>query len=96
MEKVDKNIFAAMVAGMAMALAYYFPAEVFIAFVAITVFGVPLAAAGYIVYGLFIYRKDRKNRIEITIKPTEAMRAIIRREAMLQKEKELLFEEMKA
>ena len=32
------------------------------------------------IYGLVKYMKDRKNRITVTIKPTEAMRAIARKE----------------
>jgi len=94
--KEDKVIFAVMIAGLTMALAYSFPAEMFIAFVAVTVFGIPLAVVGFMAYSLYAYRKDRKNRIEVTIKPTEAMQALARREKELQREKKLLFEEMKA
>ncbi len=96
MEKADKAIFSAMIAGFAMALAYYFPAEMFIAFVAITVFGIPLTVGAFLAYGLYAYLKDRKNRIEVTIKPTEAMMALARREAELKKEKELLLKEINA
>ncbi|MFZ3167909.1 MAG: hypothetical protein WA130_09870 [Candidatus Methanoperedens sp.] len=37
---------------------------------------------------------DRKHRIQVTVKPTEAMKAIVRREMDLKREKEkILFEE---
>ena len=38
--------------------------------------------------------RDRKHRIEVTVKPTDAMKAIARREMDLKREKEnVLFEE---
>jgi Na+/proline symporter len=88
-----KYVVAAAIAGFVMGIAYYYPAEFFIAFTAGWLFGIPAAFLGYIVYGLFVLRKERKNRIEVVIKPTEAMRALARREAELQKEKEILLEE---
>ena len=45
-------------------------------------------------YGLLKYRMDRKNRIIVQVKPTEAMKAVARREAALAKEKEILYEEI--
>jgi hypothetical protein len=38
--------------------------------------------------------KDRKNTILVSVKPSEAMRALARREMELQREKELLLKEL--
>ncbi len=89
-----KYVVAAVIAGAGMGAAYYYPAEAFMSFVAGVVFGIPIAFAGYLAYGLWIYRQDRKNRITVEVKPTEAMKALARKEAALKKEKELLYEEM--
>jgi len=37
---------------------------------------------------------ERKHRIMITVEPTDAMKAIARREAALKREKEFLYEEL--
>lgn len=77
-----------------MASAYYFPAETFLLFTAGWLFIIPAVFVGYMVYGLAVYMKERKHRIEVTIKPTEAMKAIARRQIELKREKEkILFEE---
>jgi hypothetical protein len=88
-----KYIVAASIAGAVMGVAYYYPAELFIAFAAGWLFGIPAAFVAYMLYGLFVLSKERKHRIEVSIKPTEALRAIARREAELKKEKEILLEE---
>ena len=38
--------------------------------------------------------KERKHRITVGIKPTEAMRVLAHREAELKKEKEMMYEEL--
>ncbi len=93
MKNSGKYIMAASVAGAVMGIAYYYPAELFIAFVAGWLVGIPAAFVAYMLYGLFVLNKERKHRIEVSIKPTEALRAIARREAELKREKEILLEE---
>ncbi len=69
-------------------------AGVFMAFVMGWLFLIPAAVVVFMVYGLVVYMRDRKNRITITLKPTEAMKAIARREEELKREKErLMYEE---
>jgi hypothetical protein len=85
---------AAAIAGISMAIAYKYPAEFFIAFTVGWIFLIPAAFVGYMAYGLWKYRTDQKNRIMVQVKPTEAMKAVARREAALAKEKEILYEEM--
>jgi hypothetical protein len=66
----------------------------FIAFAVGWVFLIPTAAALFLIYGLIVYARERKNRITVSIKPTEAMKAIARREEDIKREKEkLLYEE---
>lgn len=86
---------AAMATAVAfMASAYYFPAETFLIFTAGWLFIIPIAFVAYLIYGLSEYMSDRKHRIEVAIKPTEAMNAILRRENVLRREKEkVLYEE---
>ncbi len=73
---------------------YYYPAETFLAFTAGWLFIIPAAFLAYMAYGYVTYMRDRKHRIEVTIKPTEAMKAIARREMDLKREKEsVLFED---
>lgn len=85
---------ATTIAGAGMAGAYYYPAEFFIVFTAGWLFFIPAAFVGYMAYGLWKYRMDQKNRIVIQVRPTEAMKAVARREAALAKEKEILYEEI--
>jgi hypothetical protein len=94
MKNCFKYIAAAAIAGAVMGVAYYYPAEFFIAFAAGWLFVIPAAFVAYMVYGLFVLSQERKHRIEVSIKPTEAMRAIARREIELKKEKEILLEEV--
>jgi len=85
---------AAAIAGTSMAGAYYYPAEFFIVFTAGWLFFIPAAFVGYMAYGLWKYKMDQKNRIIVQVKPTEAMKAVARREAAIQKEKEILYEQL--
>ena len=74
---------------------YYYPAETFLAFTAGWLFIIPAAFIAYMVYGYVAYMKDRKHMIEVTVKPTETMKALGRREMEIQREKEkILFEEL--
>lgn len=87
---------ATMVVGATvMAAAYFLPMETFQAFVIGWLFLIPATFAVYMLLGLREYLKERKHRIAVAVKPTEAMRALARREAELQREKELLYEELR-
>jgi hypothetical protein len=89
-----KYIVAVAIAGAVVGIAYYYPAELFMGFIGGWVFGIPAAFVAYMVYGLVVSMKDRKNRIIVTVKPTEAMKAIARREEELKREKErIMYEE---
>ncbi len=67
----------------------------FLGFVVGWLFLIPISAVALLIYGYVAYMRERKHRIEVAIKPTEAMRAIARREEELKREKErLLREEM--
>jgi len=90
----EKYGIAAAIAATSMAGAYYYPAEFFITFTVGWIFFIPAAFVGYMAYGLWKYKMDRKNRIMVQVKPTEAMKAVARREAALSKEKEILYEEI--
>lgn len=88
--------FAIFVAGGSIVgAAYFVPQESFLAFIAGWLFLVPAAVVIFLSYGLTKYVKDRKNRITVSIKPNEALKAIARREAELQREKQLLLEELR-
>jgi purine-cytosine permease-like protein len=87
---------AAAAAGAAViAAAYYLPMQVFQAFVVGWLFLIPATFAVYMLLGLREYLKEREHRISVTVKPTEAMRALARKEAELKREKELLYEEFR-
>ena len=83
-----------VVGATVMAAAYYLPIRTFQTFVIGWLFLIPATFAVYMLFGLKEYMADRKNKIIVSIKPTEAMKAIARREAELEKEKSLLFEEL--
>ncbi|MFZ3060046.1 MAG: hypothetical protein WA102_09955 [Candidatus Methanoperedens sp.] len=88
--------FATFVAGVSfVGAAYFIPEGSFIAFITGWLFLIPAAVVIFLGYGLTKYMKDRKNRIMVSIKPTGALKAIARREAQLQREKQLLLEELR-
>ncbi len=90
-----KYVLAAVAGGGAvMGTAYYFPQKSFMAFVVGWLFLIPAAFVVYMVYGLIKYLADREHRITVAVKPTEAMKALARREAELKREKEFLYEEL--
>ncbi len=69
-------------------------AGLFMSFAIGMVFLIPIAVGTFLVYGLVVYLRGRKNRITVSIKPSAAMEAIARREEELNREKErLLYEE---
>ncbi|NJD78468.1 MAG: hypothetical protein FIB08_15470 [Candidatus Methanoperedens sp.] len=71
-----------------------FIAWIFMSFIVGWLFLIPIVVAGLLVYGYIVYIKERKDRITVAIKPTEAMKALARREAELEREKKrILFEE---
>lgn len=94
MDNRIKYIVAILFGGVSIISGYYYPAETFLAFTAGWLFIIPAAFVAYIIYGYAAYMHDRKHRIDVMVKPTEAMKAIARREIELIREKErLLFEE---
>ena len=68
-------------------------AGLFITLGVIWVFLIPAAVAGLLILGFSVYMKERKHRIAVSIKPTEAMKAIVRREEELNREKEKILYE---
>ncbi len=66
---------------------------VFVGFIAGWVFLIPIATAGFLLYGYVAYKKDQKHRISVNYKPNEAMKAIARREMELKNEKERIMYE---
>ncbi len=95
MDKWAKYIAAAAVAGAVMGTAYYYPAQTFIAFVMGWLFLIPAAFIVYLAYGVWVYSRDLRRTIIVKVKPSEAIRALARKEAALKKEKEILYEELK-
>ncbi len=88
-----KYVVTSVVGGTVIGAVYYFPEKSFLTFVTGWLFLISAAFVAYMVYGLREYLKDQKHRIAVEIKPSEAMRAIARREAELKREKEMLYEE---
>lgn len=84
----------AVVGATVVGAAYYLPLETFQAFIIGWLLLIPATFVVYMLYGFVEYMKQRKHRIMVSIKPTEAMRAIARREAELEREKERLYEEL--
>jgi hypothetical protein len=68
-------------------------AGLFITIGVIWLFLIPAAVAGLLILGFTVYMKERKHRIAVSIKPTEAMKAIARREGELHREKEKILYE---
>lgn len=94
MKNWAKYVLAAAAGSGAVAVtAYYFPEKSFTAFLVGWLFLIPAAFVAYMGYGLWKYIMDRKQRITIEVKPTEAMKALARKEAELRREKELIYEE---
>ena len=89
-----KYVATIVVGATVMGAAYLLPMGTFQAFVIGWLFLIPATFAVYMVFSLKEYMQDRQNRIEVTVKPTEAMKALARREASLNAEKELLYNEL--
>ncbi len=89
-----KYVAAVVVGATVIAAGYYLPMEMFQTFVVGWLFLIPATFAVYMLLGLREYLHDRKNRIVVAVKPTEAMKALARKEAALKKEREILYEEL--
>ncbi len=85
---------AAAICGTIAGAAFFPPSGIFLTFVTGWLFLIPAAGIAFLAYGLREYMKDRKNTILVSVKPSEAMRALARREMELQREKELLLKEL--
>ena len=93
MNDKTKYIVATIAAAIFTGSAYIYPAETFLVFTVGWLFFIPAAFIAYMIWGYLAYMKERKNNIVVTVQPTEAMRAIARREIELKKEKERLLHE---
>ena len=85
-----------IIAGISTAIIY--PANAFLAFLAVWLLLIPVVTIGYLTYGLREYVKNRKNSIVISIKSNEITRKLIElshKEDELIKEKEILYKELK-
>jgi len=89
-----KYVATVVVGATVMGAAYLLPIGTFQAFVVGWLFLIPATFAVYMLFALKEYMQDRNNRIVVSIKPTEAMKVLARREAALKAEKELLYEEL--
>ncbi|VVB86337.1 Uncharacterised protein [uncultured archaeon] len=89
-----KYVATIVVGAIVMGAAYLLPMGSFQAFVIGWLFLIPATFAVYMMFALKEYMQDRKNRIVVSVKPTEAMLALARREEALKMDKELLFEEL--
>lgn len=89
-----KYVATVVVGATVMGAAYLLPIGTFQAFVIGWLFLIPATFAVYMVFSLKEYLQDRNNRIVVSVKPTEAMKALARREAALKMEKDLLYEEL--
>ena len=90
MDNRTKYIVATIGAALFMGSAYIYPAETFLVFTVGWLFFIPAAFIVYMVWGYMAYMKERKHKIVVSVQPTEAMRAIAKREAELKREKERL------
>ena len=94
MDNRTKYIVAATAAAIFMGSAYIYPAETFLTFTVGWLFFIPAAFIVYMVRGYLAYMKEREHKIVVAVQPTDAMRAIARRETELKREKErLLYQE---
>lgn len=89
-----KYVATVVVGATVMGAAYLLPMGAFQAFVIGWLFLIPATFAVYMVFSLKEYMQERNNRIVVSVKPTEAMKVLARREAALKMEKELLYEEL--
>lgn len=93
MDDKTKYVVAAVAAAIFTSSAYIYPAETFLTFTVGWLFFIPAAFIVYMAWGYMVYAKERKNKIVVTVQPTDAMRAIVRRESELKKEKERILHE---
>lgn len=93
MDNRTKYIVAAIAAAIFMGSAYIYPAETFLVFTVGWLFFIPAAFIVYMTWGYLTYMKERKHKIVVSIRPTDAMKAIARREAELKMDKERLLHE---
>lgn len=93
MDDKTKYVVAAIAAAIFTGSAYIYPAETFLVFTVGWLFFIPAVFIVYMAWGYMTYAKERKNKIVVTIQPTEAMRSIVRRESEIKKEKERILHE---
>ncbi len=89
-----KYIIAASVGVALIGAPYYFPKESLATLVVVWFMFIPVTLIAFFVYGIILYIRGMKHRITVSIKPTEAIIALVGREAELRSVKRSLYEEL--
>ncbi len=96
--KLPKYLKAITVATSLAIIGTVYTEETFLTFLLGWVILIPIVSCGYLIYGLVEYRKERKNRIIVSVKPnniTERYAELIRKEEIIRKEKDVLYNELR-
>ena len=96
--KLPKYMKAVVAATSLAIIGTVYTEETFLTFLLGWVVLIPIVSCGYLIYGLVEYRKERKNRIIVSVKPnniTERYAELIRKEEGIRKEKEVLYNELR-
>ncbi len=89
-----KYLVTIVVGATVMGGSYLLPTTTFQAFIIGWLFLIPTTVVVYIIFGLKGYMRDEKNKIDIVVKPTPAMLALSRRYQELDKERNMIYEDM--
>lgn len=73
---------------------YYFPKESLEALFVVWFMLIPVAFIVFLVYGIILYIRSMKHSIVVSMKPTEAIMALARKEDELRRVKRSLYEEV--
>ncbi len=96
--KLPKYMKAITVAASLAIIGTIYTEETFITLLLGWVVLIPIVSCGYLIYGLVEYRKERKNRIIVSVKPnniTERYAEIIHKEECIRREKEVLYKQLR-
>lgn len=95
--QMSKYLKAAIATTVLLATGAIYLGKTFLTFLVGWIIVIPIAACGYLAYGLIQYRKQTKNSIIVSVKPnslTEKYSELIRKEEEIRKEKESLYKEL--
>jgi hypothetical protein len=95
--QLSKYMKAAIAATVLLATGAIYLGKMFLTFLVGWIIAIPIVVCGYLAYGLTQYRKQTKNSIVISVKPssvTEKYVELIRKEEEIRKEKESLYKEL--